>query len=272
MFPVMRIPLLVLITLAIGFALGWISRPSQRTTVSERFERDKTSAPTALPAPVVADAVASLSPSGGPEEIHRTRLDTLRWLKQAGAPIHFRAFAKDGFLPALLKIVGLTPDETARLENAAFAAKRKIIEARMSRAKPSMSDDGKTLIVEVPPIDATTSRAIYENLLDTVKSTLGAERYSVFTELTGESFELGFDQFGLNSLRYELALEARSVSAEGTAYYEYKRHFLDPSGASKGWGGSILSVAQLEKEDPILGHFIPERMKSRPANEAKPSF
>jgi hypothetical protein len=107
-----------------------------------------------------------------------------------------------------------------------------------------------------------TSRATYDRLLGTLKSTLGPERYEVFNELSGEGFERSFDQFGLNNLRYELVLEPKLPFPGAPAHFEYKRHYLDAAGVGKGWTGSIVSLDQIEKSDPILARFIHVQLRA----------
>jgi len=47
------------------------------------------------------------------------------------------------------------------------------------------SNDGKTLILDVPAVEVSTSRAIYDRFLETLKATLGADRYAAFNALSG---------------------------------------------------------------------------------------
>jgi hypothetical protein len=262
----MRISLSLASALILGFCLGWFLRPGAKH---------------AAPASSVPAPIGSLSPATGttpssaasaplptsssvkdPGVASQNRIETLRWLRRSGAPVHIHAFARNGFSPALVKILGLSPAESTRLNDAAIDAQQRIDDARQARVSTSTSEDGQMLTVDVPAIDAATSREIYDRLLGTLKSTLGPERSELFNELTGESFESGFDQFGLNNIRYELTLNPTYPETGAPAHFEYKRHSVDPTGLSRGSSGSNVSVAQIDKYDPILGRFVPTQLRN----------
>jgi hypothetical protein len=262
----MRIILSIASALVLGFCLGWFLRPMTKFASPAASESAPTGShlPTLNAAP--SQAASAPPPNSGPikdpGDAYHNRIETLRWLRQSGAPVRIQAFARNGFSPALFKILGLSPTETTRLNDAALEATRRIEDARQPRISSSTSEDGKMLTVDVPAIDPATSREIYDRLLGTLKSTLGPERSEVFNELTGESFESGFDQFGLNNIRYELTLNPTYPATGAPALFEYKRHYVDPTGASKGWSGSNVSVAQIDKNDPILGRFVSSQLRS----------
>lgn len=265
-FIIMRTTLFITVALIAGFGLGWLARFATTTATALTQETKPTVSFASTPVRPTPPPAPAATADPGPVEVDRAatpdnRIETLRWLRQSGVPVNLRAFSGDKFTPALGKILGLTSDETNRLNGAALEAKHALDAVRLGRASSHPSEDGRTLVVESPAIDPATSRALYEGLLGTLKTTLGPERYGLFNELTGDSFEAGFDQFGLNSLRYEIVLQSKPPPAGNLPYLEYKRHYVDPTGASQGWSDSTVSIAHIEKNDPILAHFIPPKLK-----------
>lgn len=261
----MRNILSIASALIVGFCLGWYSRPVAKLASPVASESAQSGSLSAAPSTAPSQATPAPPRDSGsvhdPGEAYHNRIETIRWLRQTGAPVRIHAFARNDFSPSLFKILGLSPAEITRLNDAALEATRGIEAARQARITSNTSEDGKTLTVDVPAIDAATSREIYDRLLGTLKSTLGPERSEVFNELTGESFESGFDQFGLNIIRYELTLNPTYPVTGAPAHFEYKRHYVDPTGLSKGWSGSNVSVAQIDKNDPILGRFVPPLLR-----------
>jgi hypothetical protein len=261
----MRTSLLVTWSLLIGFAAGWFAHarmesPSPATPPPQRQIASPATDNTALPAkPSATTGTATQKPD---DPIGR-RTQAIRELSRLGLNSQIAAFSGDKFSPQLGKALSLTPDESSRLALAAQEAKRAIDAARLARASSRVSEDGKTLIVESPSVDVAASRAIYDRLLDTVKSTLDRERFELFNELTGDSFDRGFEQFGLQSYRYEMELTPILIPERAGDHLNFKRHILNYNGVSVGWSGSRLNYPGIEKHAPVLAHFIPSELRPK---------
>ncbi|MEN9401925.1 MAG: hypothetical protein RL091_628 [Verrucomicrobiota bacterium] len=261
----MRPFLLIACSLVGGFAAGWFAHTSQpavtpaTVTVQHPIVNTATET-TGLRVPTTT-LTATEAPNSDPRISRRTQ--AIRELTQVGFIMYCPAFSGDSFSPQLTQLLNLTVDESSRLALAAQEAKRDLDAARLARAISHASDDGKTLIVEVPSLDVSTSRAIYDRLLNTVSATLGAERVELFSELTGESFEAGFEQFGLLGLRYEFSLTP-SFAAEGLgAHYDIQQHRLTPMGGTLASTSGRVTVSFIEKNVPILAHFIPSELRTK---------
>lgn len=264
----MRTTFLIAFTLVVGFVLGWVAHPAAKPASPGTPAPAPTlpRAPTeAMPAPPTVNAPVAGASVAARNELYRNRAETVRWLRRSGAHTLFQVLAHDGFSPAFAKVLELAPDEMARLNGVVLGTKRELDTARLALATSRTSEDGKTLIVDVPAVDVPTSRAAYDRLLETLRSTLGPERYDVFSELGGEVFERGFDQYGLNNVRYELVLQPVFSVGSTAPHYEYKRHHLDAMGAGKGWNGNTVSMADIEKNDPILAHFLQSKLSATDA-------
>lgn len=266
-FSIMRTPLFTAIALFVGFGLGWVSRSATKTTLPYEEKSAQPPAattvqtsPTRTPLPAATALPAAGTSGPYPGSTYHNRTETVRWLRRSGAPIYFSVLNGEAFSPDFGKALDLTPDEMTRLNDVVLDTKHELDAARLAHTTTHTSEDGKTLIVDVPTVDVSASRAAYDRLLETLKSTLGPERYEMFNELGGEDFERGFDQFGLNNVRYELVLQPVFPAAGTAPHYEYKRYFLDATGNGTGWGGSTMSIAQIEKYDPILARFLQSKL------------
>lgn len=263
-FP-MRPTLLVTGSLLIGFAIGWLVHGDKSPTSSDRT-------PATQPASQVAKDMVTLptslkeraeAPTPRTTDAFTRRTEAIRELKPFGFMLYIRAFTRDGFDPKLLSLLELTPEQSSRLNEAAHKAERDIVAARIAGASSHTSEDGRKLIVDVPPIDISTSRGIYDQLFNTLRTTLSPEKQQLFNELTGESYEVGFDRYGLNPFRYEVELPATGQTTDSPVYFSYKRLYLDATGNGSGWAGSNLDYNGIKKHDPILGHFITPEMRSK---------
>src|SRR5882724_463724 len=186
----MRTILFATLTLVAGFALGWICRPEPKAPLSREVKTSAGSeAAAAMPAPAVYAASVITATEPKRAETFRNRVETIRWLKQSGVPMFINTLSSGTLSPALGKLLELTSDEMTRLNDASSNAKRELAAAQDARATSHTSEDGKTLVVDVPPVDVSASRAIYDRLLDTFQSTLGSDRYAFFNEVAEESYE-----------------------------------------------------------------------------------
>ncbi len=159
------------------------------------------------------------------------------------------------------KILNLTEAEKTRIISAAYESKAQLDRARAASAKAHLSPDGASLLVDLPALDPGTSGAIYDQFVGTLGATLGPDRLELFNEVAGENFEQSFDRFGLNPIRYELTLQPIYPEGSQQPIVEFKRHYVDATGNSTGWTTSQLSLADLDRSDPILAQHLPAQLK-----------
>ena len=160
----------------------------------------------------------------------------------------------------VVEVLDLTLVEKELLDSAFKQAKQHLDELREHAASRQVTADGKKLIVTVAPIP-TEGSAVYSNLVTTLKQVLGPERYQLFNDVTGDSFDRSFESFGLNTVSYELSLEP--ISQPGSApNYAFKQSFKAADGSgSSGWSNGTMDRSSLEKSFPVLAHFFTPDIK-----------
>jgi hypothetical protein len=261
----MRTSLLVTWSLLVGFAIGWLVHGDNSAAASVRTPAPQRASPVAKDTVTLSTSFPKSAEAPPPRssDAFTRRTEAIRELRPFGFMLYIRAFNRDGFDPKLLSLLELTPEESSRLNEAAHKAEREIVAARIAGASAHTSEDGRKFIVEVPPIDVSTSRKIYDQLFTTLRTTLSPEKQRFFNELTGESYEVGFDRYGLNPFRYEVELPLTGQSTDLPGFFSYKRLYLDATGNGSGWTGSTQDYNSIQKSDPILGHFMPAEMRPK---------
>ena len=164
-------------------------------------------------------------------------------------------FSGDSFSHEVAILLGLTPTEFDHIDAAIQQTKQRLNDLALNAATAHVSADGKTLIVTVPPLP-NEGDSLYANLLNTITQVLGPERFQLFNEITGDTFDSHFDRFGLNPVTYELTLQPADVVG-GTPRYFYRRSYTDANGKSTGWSSATVSRSSLENSYPVLAHFFP---------------
>lgn len=257
--PLMKSLFLVgVVCLAMGFVLGRLfpvaaSSPPERVTPGDADPPRTSTAST----PSLDVGPGREGQNSTDAVVHRERMDALRWIAASGVPMQMRTFSGSEINPMLVRLLGLNESESARLKKAYAQAQSEIDAIRSAQAKPTRSPDGARLLIEAPGLDPVASGRIYDRFSAEFKSTLGPDRTAMFEQISGaEGYEQALDRFGLNPVRYELELRPVATSGEA-AIYEYKRHHLNPMGASLSATSVRLSLTDIRKRDPLLSAFIP---------------
>jgi hypothetical protein len=265
---------LVLISLITGFAAGWFSKPTHETTQSKvgAIVADRPSPPTV---PLPTRAVSHKEPSAErsvtrpaevplPKDPVLARLETIAWLKQNGILPYVVIFNSDSLHPLFARMFGLSPAETDQLSTAIKSAKRNLDDIAMKAATAKTAPDGSTVVVTVEG-SSVEGGAVYAKLLNTFTNVLGPERYAQFSALAGETFERGFDRFGLNTVKYEITVEPAESNHPGPIYLIKSSH-VDAEGNGSASGVSIFPAADAAKMFPVIARFLPPASGKPPGN------
>lgn len=214
--------------------------------------------PSSTPLTKPSIPVESLSSTNSAVKDEFSGLRTYSWIRKQGTHISgFDPFPFAKFDFSLAIMLGLSSDEVDRLNQAIKFSKQQISEIQIRTATSSMDADGKTLSIKIPPLQAD-SASIYAELLAKFKQTLGPERYQMFNEMSGDSFDRSFDRFGLNPLTYEVNLKGE-VRPDGSTVYPYKISGNDVGspGSSYSQSGSS-TMKDLQETYPIFLRFLPK--------------
>ena len=150
-------------------------------------------------------------------------------------------------------MMGLTSADIARLNRSLASAKERIETLRESTARLEISPDKKTKIITLPALGAEMT-PIYKSVLSEFADVLGPERYDLFNQVAGESFDGLFDHFGANTVVYEIATDP-IIDEKGRMTYQYKRTSRE-SGPMPASYWSNRTFIDGEKDDPIVMKFI----------------
>lgn len=253
----MKYLLLGIVALAAGFVVG------------RHWGTSAASAPAASPASLPSSVSLSASPrpavaTSAPAALTKTQrqqalVDTLRWLAEAGWPNIVRVLNGDKIDPALVRLVELDANETARLEAAFAQASGEIDALRAAQAKIRRSDSGDDVIVDVPGIDAATSATIYDRTMAELDSVLDADRAALFRSLAGDTLATALDRFGLNGARFTISFRPTNV-LNGEEQHRFARENLDVEGRNYTMSGKT-SLARLREMHPELSGVL----RSKPA-------
>ena len=189
----------------------------------------------------------------------RVQRETLDWIKRRGISLQVAPFN-----PVEIKLdlqlailLGMTPSEYDRLNEALQQTKQHYDELAVHAAANHVGADGKTLEVTVPSLGADGD-SLYTSLLNTFREVLGPERFQVFNAVAGEGFDTSFDRFGLDPVRYVLTLQPAD-QARNAPRYSVTRYVTDANGTSSSWSSGTYTRSDLEKGYPVLAHFLEAR-------------
>jgi hypothetical protein len=266
----LRLAIVSILSLCVGVVIGYWIRPAPMPSAAPAAPKPAAAMTSSAPQPAAASSIAAnegeKSPAamiGGRSPSLRERLAFVRWQRSVGPTQAAHLFSGKGINLTLVKYLDLTPDEQARLTAASRIAEAEVNRLRDASATSRSSADGKQLIVEVPGLDAATSRAIYDRFNAEIAATLDPDRLELLNLLTGESTEILHDRFGLNSIRYELTFAPRRLP-DGRIFYDYRRHFVDADGTSRGWSDSNQSLEDIAKTAPTLARFFTAAQSATP--------
>lgn len=252
---------LSLASFLVGGAAGYWARPP-----STRADHPLAPAPAIPPPPPARPLPQDLAAAPRPEpDEHRAsanhapslreRLQSILWQRQVGTLISISPFVGSQLDSRFAQILGLDEATAARLLAAGRTAEQQITQWRDARATAHLSDDRKHLVVDVPPLDAETSRSIYDRFNAEFAAALDPDRLALANAVAGEQLDRLYDRFGLNAVRYELDLDTTDRSNGGAAF-QYKRSWVDADGVSRGWGSGNQTLEAMFKSDPILARFV----------------
>lgn len=257
----LRSAILLSIGLALGFACGWVAKrpatPTAQVAAPTTGKYGVPSTPSATPLAGPATPAPLSSPSPKLDRLHN-RFAVVSELQQAGIGLSFFPIGLEGFDRRLAKFLDASPAELAQLDAAIAEASNQIVLARRAVAKSTRSPDGQKLIVDVPSLDPRASGPIFDRFVNQVEATLGAERYAAFRQVTRDSLERALDQFGLNTLRYEVSLRARPGEP---GIIEWSRTSTDPVTGMRSTGNSLTPFVNIQKHDPLLADLLPPELR-----------
>ncbi len=250
-----------LILVALGFGGGWFAsnmlHGKSGTGLNDSNSRKSVPENTAaFPGVKPAGVVVKSEPADVPASQRGSavdRLDALAWASQHGLSVGVSVFQMGSLDPTFATVYGLSPNEVAALNVAIHAAKDKLSALAIQVAKVQPSADGTQLVVEVPAVTDQGS-AIYDSLLQAFSGVLGPDRLQAFNQLSGNSFESGFDSFGLANTRYELTATDQTDS-NGQTLYKIAMSSALPGSQSTSNG--TVTLEQVGAFSPVLGHFAP---------------
>ena len=196
------------------------------------------------------------------ETLHR--LAVLTWFKGLDhrsrvllriAPIDPNSELSRGFVGAF----GLSASEAAALQAAVRRANGRVNSLLAAAAKVRVEADNSRAWVELPAMP-TEGGQIYDELLQTFKTTLGPERLPYFEEFAAESFESAFRTFGAKQSTYEVV---RSRDGGGRTVFSVKESFTLPN--HHGTNTSTADSEGLPKWFPVLAQVLPPSFTQEPA-------
>ena len=251
----LRVGLLVVGGLVLGFAAGW--------QLHQPLAANQAITPVATPTNAVA-AFATPRPNVGPPRpaaetvaaFHPVvpsvteRLTTVRWLQSNGLFVSLPIFNGDRVSPQFSLLYGLTPAETVQLNQASLQTRQRLDELTRQHAQLNPGSTNEKLIVTVPAFPAEGGQA-FNDLVATFSTVLGTDRYATFNAISGDSLEHYFGDFGMENSRYEVTL----VKTNGKESYAIQRSFTMGDGNGSGTSGSRLDAAGVAKFFPVLQSF-----------------
>ncbi len=256
----LRIILLATACLTLGFAAGW--RLQHRPAAAHVGTPD--TSPEIAPVPAISqsksvDSVVQPAVKAAGSQVAtpsvNERLAVLRWLKGNGLFVGVQLFSHDGVSPQFAVLYGLTPAETAQLNNVYQETKQRLEALAGQRARLDETSTAEKLIVTVPSFPVEGGQA-YNELLATFASVLGTDRYALFNAISGDSLENEFDGFGLSNNRYEVTLLKPD---QGRQLVSIRRSFSIPVSADGGVTGgtsfNTMDARDVGKTFPLLKAF-----------------
>jgi hypothetical protein len=246
----------VLIALSVGFIAGWFckSKSAEIIPPSDSALQTKQSALASIQKTSVEPIKRAMPAPGSSDALNANRAETIAWLKRRHSLFQMSAFMGDSFNVELAVVLGLNSAEIEQIDMAVQQVKKRLDELEVHAATGQVSADGKTLTVSIPSL-TNEGGALYADLLNKFSQVMGPERFQLFNEITGDSFDRNFDRFDLNAVTYELALDPTNTIGNKTLY-SFKRYTSDGADKSTSWSGGTLDRESLQKTYPALGHFF----------------
>lgn len=215
------VPILIVFCAGVllGVVLGHRNRPAALSTVHEQASPTPVltgrSEPIAAPRPIAPPATKP------PEYLSRLKvLSELNAMQQNKflAPVIMGEKLNDDFAA----VFGLTPSATDRLRSAIAGAKLKLAELEADHAKVERSGDGEfTVTIPVFPAEGG---AVYDDLMRTIRETLGEQRLPYYETIGQYDFERSseFGQFGLTQSTIRVT-QMRDEHGNPTSTWEIRR-------------------------------------------------
>ena len=252
--------LILCLSLIAGFTVGWKCRPIGTINAAQSsvvpVGVGEPVKPSAMSQPVPEPTSPLLSDALNNRGVIRAQIELLAWCKSHNHHFSYIAFEnQDTELYSVLSLIlGLTPAEIEQINGALGRTKQALEEFKFRAAAAQPSTDGKTLVVTLPPLPGESSR-VYTELLTTLKTVFGPERYQMFDELTGDRFEQAFGSFGLNADRFELTLQP--ANSNGVSVYTFKRTSIYARDGSESTGEEKMTPEGIKEHYPVLARFLP---------------
>jgi hypothetical protein len=265
-----RITALCLLSFAIGGGAGWLGRGWLRSGAT-LGSRSAVVQPTALGSVVSQESPTAGAPGRNarrndpvgarPIDAAAERLNALVWLKRNGLDhLQLPVFGADGLAPQFIEIFGLSPSETATLNEGIRHARSAILAAARAAATVSVGADKGSVTVNVPSVPGKGGQ-VYDDLLAQFRNVLGPDRFEQFDAIAGTSFESALDSFGAEASRYELTMR---LDQHGRSVFDIKRSFTMPN--SSGWTSSTVYPEDLANAFPVLSGLVPPEVRPPPAS------
>ena len=184
------------------------------------------------------------------------RLEALRWFKRNGQTFFtvgvFSNPQNGELATGFVSAYGLTPEDGRRLRDALVAARARLDRGRYDAAKVEVRPDNLGAVIHVPALPELGGAA-YDEVLTTLRTVLGPDRWAYFEEFSADTFEHGFLRFGAMENRLEIEVKQRPDGAE---FFEVKDHFFGTD--LNGWTGSTLDPGSFHEFFPFAAKLLPQ--------------
>jgi hypothetical protein len=253
--PSLRLGFLVVVCFGLGLAAGLYLKHEPARSLAVTASRSPAIQPASSPKPKeitfrINDTPAIASYAAPPSVADRMTI--MSWMKHNGLDFGIPVFSNDLITPQFALFYGLTPTETAELNQAYQQAKRRLASIADQHASLDPASTDSKLIVNVLPFPTEGGEA-YKALLSTFVSVLGADRYAMFNDISGDMLETSFSGFGLGGSRFEVT---RRVPDHGSTFYDIKRSNSLPAIGGNPYPSAISTIGAMTAEDlkafPIL--------------------
>jgi hypothetical protein len=190
---------------------------------------------TPLPSPNPVDAAAAAPTSPATTASTRTQV-----------PV----FDGDSLDPKFIAAFNLSPEDVSKLQEATQKAKERMQDLAAHAAQLQMTKGGD-MIVDIPSL-AGKGGEVYEQLLGDFKTVLGADKFSDFNAVAGNSFDHAFDSFGAEQSHYQIV---RQTDRTGNMSVQVKKTYTLPDGS--GTAETTVDAAEVDRKYPLLAKIIP---------------
>ncbi len=153
---------------------------------------------------------------------------------------------------AFVKLFGLSSAETATLQEAINAGRRKIEALILANTTAEVKKE--SVVVSTKPFEGGAE--IYDEVLDTFAQTLGPERFAVFLPMTSNQLGASFGQFGAEQRTVTVTREV--LSGDKTPMFIVQDHHKHSGGNSGTNNGRARDVKNLSEMFRILAPYAPQ--------------